>query len=158
MTEQQKNAEDVGQILPEDLPNPGWKPLLWFLGSIIALIVLGEVLLEFGWELVEAVGEGIFLAVEGSEEFLEDAVEDWFHLEPWEAEMYTAWTMSPVKLFFAFLILRALWRWNKRKGFPAIKRWVAHQWLLVKLSWRGVWWPWKGLMIMAGVGMLMVLI
>lgn len=158
MTEDQKNPVYTSESLQEEPANPGWKPLLWFIGSILALIVLGEVLLEFGWELIEAAGEGIFLAVEGSEEFLEDAVEDWFHLEPWEAEMYTAWTMTPVKLILAFLVLRAIWRWKKRKGWPAVKRWAQSRWLLVKLSWRGVWWPWKGLMIMTGLGMLVILI
>lgn len=143
---------------PPEPENPGWKPLLWFLGFILALIVLGEVLLEFGWELIQAVAEGIFYVVEGSEEFLEDAVEEWFGLEHWEAERYTAWSTMPLKLLLAFVILRAIWRWKQRKVFPAIKRWVQRQWLLVRLSWRGIWWPWKAAMIVAGAGLLMVMI
>lgn len=145
--------------LPADIPeNPGWKPLAWFAGIIVLLIALGEVLVLFGWELLELIGEGIFLAVEGSEEFLEDAVESWFGLQPWEAEMYTAWTTTPIKLLLAFLVLRALWRWKKRKLFPAIKRWVLRQWLIIRLSWRGLWWPWKAGVMTVVLGLLLILI
>lgn len=145
--------------LPEDIPeNPGWKPLAWFVGVIVLLIGVGELLIEFGWELLELLGEGIFLAVEGSEEFLEDAVESGFSLEPWEAEMYTAWAMTPVKLFVAYLLLRQLWRWKKQKLFPALKRWFQRQWLIIRLSWRGLWWPWKAGVLTAGLGLLLILI
>ncbi|QSA96674.1 hypothetical protein [Methylococcus sp. EFPC2] len=145
--------------LPDDIPaNPGWKPLAWFAGIILLLIGLGEVLVVFGWELLELIGEGIFLAVEGSEEFLEDAVEGWFGLEPWEAEMYTAWVTSPIKLVLAFFILRAIWRWKKRKVLPAAKRWLARRWLIIRLSWRGLWWPWKAGVMSLGVGLLFILI
>ena len=157
MTENQEPGSQPAGDLPEP-ENPGWKPLLWFLGLILLLIVLGEVLLEFGWELLQTLGEGIFLVVEGSEEFLEDAVEGWFGLEPWEAERYTAWATTPLKLILAFLVLRMVWRWKKRKVFPAIRRWAQRQWLLVRLSWRGVWWPWKAVLIALGAGCLLILI
>jgi hypothetical protein len=150
------------EISPYDgLPptdNPGCKPFLWFVGSIVALIVLGEVLLEFGWELAELIGEGIFYVVEGSEEFLEDAVEDWFQLEPWEAEMYTAWSMLPVKIFLGLVVLRALWLWKKRKVWPLFKAWAGRKWWLVRLSWRGIWWPYKLLISIFGLGVMVILI
>jgi len=143
----------------DDIPEaPGWKPLAWFAGILVSLIALGELLIEFSWELLELIGEGIFLAVEGSEEFLEDAVEGWFGLDPWEAEMYTAWAMTPVKLFVAFLLLRALWRWKKRKLFPVIKRWLVRRWLILKRSWAQLWWPWKAGVMCLGVGLLFVLV
>jgi hypothetical protein len=89
---------------------------------------------------------------------LEDFVEDWLDLEPWEAELVTAWSMMPVKLLLAFFVLRAIWRWKKRKVFPAIKRWSLRQWLLLGLSWKGLWWPWKAGISLIGLGILVVLI
>ena len=157
MTENQEPPSRAASDLPEP-ENPGWKPLLWLAGAIVLLLVLGEVLATFGWELLELIGEGIFYVVEGSEEFLEDAVEKQFGLQHWEAERYTAWAMLPVKLLLAFLVLRMLWRWKKRKVFPAVKRWAQRQWLLIRLSWRGVWWPWKALLIVAAGGVLAILI
>jgi len=157
MTENQELCSHSSSDLPE-LENPGWKPLLWLAGVIVLLVVLGEVLVVFGWELLELLGEGIFYVAEGSEEFLEDAVEKWFDLHPWEAERYTAWAMLPVKLLLAFLVLRTLWRWKKRKVFPAVKRWAQRQWLLIRLSWRSVWWPWKALLIIVAAGFLAILI
>ena len=148
-------SQDLISSIPD---NPGWKPLAWFLGSIALVIATGEVLLEYGWELLVLLGEGIFYVVEGSEEFLEDAVEGWFSLEPWEAEMVTAWSMFPVKLLLAFFVLRMLWRWKKEKVFPAMERWFRRQWLIIKLSWKYLWWPWKGCLVLAGLGVLVVLI
>jgi hypothetical protein len=157
MTENRELPPRSEGDVPE-LENPGWKPLLWLAGAIVLIVALGEVLVVFGWELLELIGEGIFYIVEGSEEFLEDAVESWFHLHHWEAERYTAWAMLPVKLLLAFLVLRMLWRWKKRTVFPAVKLWAQRQWLLIRLSWRGVWWPWKALLIVVAVGFLMILI
>ena len=148
-------SQDTISAIPTD---PGWKPLAWFLGAIGLVIALGELLLEYGWELLVLGGEGIFYVVEGSEEFLEDAVEGWFNLEPWEAEMVTAWSTLPFKILLGFLILRLLWGLIKDKGFPAVKVWFQGQWRLIKLSWQFLWWPWKGCLICAGLGVLAILI
>jgi hypothetical protein len=141
-----------------DRENPGWKPLIWLAGIIVLAIIMGEVLVVFGLELLELLGEAIFYVVEGSEEFLEDAVEHQFNLDPWEAERYTAWTTMPFKVLLGLWMLRAAWRWNKRKGLPAIQRWLQRQWSLIRASWRGVWWPWKTLIVVVVAGVLVILI
>jgi hypothetical protein len=155
MIDQREITSETESTIPE---NPGCKPLLWFIGAIVALIALGEVLLHVGLELAELIGEGIFYVVEGSEEFLEDAVEDWFHLEPWEAEMYTAWTTLPIKIILGLVLLRYLWLWKKRRVWPFLKKWTISKWLLVRASWKGIWWPYKILFWIVVLGVLSVLI
>lgn len=137
---------------------PSWKPLLWFGGILAVIIGLEEVFFELILEVLEMIGEGIFFVVEGSEELLEDKIEEWFELDPYHAEIVTAWTLSPVKLFLAFLALRWLWRHSRLKLFPKIRAYLHRQYTAVRLAWQALAWYYKILLALAVLGVLAILI
>jgi hypothetical protein len=144
----------------ESAPNvePSWKPLLWLVGGLAVAIGLGEIFFELILEGLEMLGEGVFYVVEGSEELLEDKIEEWFELDPYHAEIVTAWTMTPVKLLLAFIALKWLWRFSHNKLFPKIAAYIKRQYTAVQLAWRALAWPFKILIAIAAVGGLVVLI
>ncbi|MGZ8216030.1 hypothetical protein [Methylomagnum sp.] len=137
---------------------PSWKPLLWFGGGLAIIIGLGEVFFDLLLEVLEMFGEAIFFAVEGSEEILEDKIEEWFELDPYHAEIVTAWTMSPVKLFLAFLALRWLWRHSHSKLFPKIRAYLHRQYTAVRLAWQALAWYYKIPLVVVVLGILVILI
>lgn len=137
---------------------PSWKPLFWMLGSVAALVALGEIFFEALLEGLEMVGEGIFLLVEGSEEHLEDKIEEWFDLDPFHAELITAWTLIPVKIALAVLVLRWLWRTASGRLWPKVKTFLHRQWAAVRLAWRLLAWPFKVLVAAVALGGLLVLL
>jgi len=138
---------------------PGWKPLLWFGIGLVALIASAELIFDLIPEILELLGDTIFILVEGSEEiFIEDKLEDWFDLSPRHAELITAWTVTPLKLLLGIFTLRWLWRYSRTKLIPALMRWVKKQLKILSLSWSALWWPWKGVVVSMLIGSLLVLI
>lgn len=153
------DSNDPSLPPPEDSAiKPSWKPLLWLTAGLGTVIALGEVFFDVLLEGLELLGEGIFYAVEGSEELLEDKIEEWFDLDPYHAEIVTAWALTPVKLVLGVLILMWLWRLGQRKLFPRVRRYFNRQYHAVQLAWRALWWPYRILMILAISGGLLILI
>ena len=137
---------------------PSWRPLLWVAGCLAAIIGLGEFFLDVVLEVLELIGEGIFFVVEGSEEHLEDKIEEWFDLDPFHAEIVTAWGMTPVKLLLGFLVLRWLWRKAHSQLLPRVVAYLKRQVRAVLLAWGELPWPYKAMIAMAAFGALAVLI
>jgi hypothetical protein len=148
-----ENSETVRQ------PQPSWKPLLWFGIGLVAVIASAELIFELILNLVDLLGDTIFILVEGSEEiFIEDKLEDWFDLSPRHAELITAWTITPLKILLGILTVKWLWRYSRTKLFPAFARWIKKQLNILRLSWSALWWPWKGVVVTMLLGSLFVLI
>jgi hypothetical protein len=137
---------------------PSWKPLFWLVGGLALIIALGEMFFEFILELLETLGEAIFYVVEGSEELLEDKIEEWFDLDPYHAEIVTAWSMTPLKLLLAVLVLRWLWRLGRARLFPRIAAYSKRQYASVRLAWDALAWPYKLLLATGILGGLLILI
>lgn len=144
---------------PADSPvEPSWKPLFWTVGFLAVVIGLWEVFFDLILEGLEFIGEAIFFAVEGSEELLEDKIEEWFDLDPYHAEIVTAWSLTPLKLLLALLALRWLWRLGRRKIFPKAASFLKRQYRAVRLAWQNLSWAYKSLILLAFLGGLLVLI
>lgn len=143
---------------PDPTVEPSWKPLLWLAGSLTVIIALGEVFFELLLDLLETLGEAVFFAVEGSEELLEDKIEEWFDLDPYHAEIVTAWSMTPLKLLLAFLLLRWLWRMGRTRLFPRVAAYGKRQYASVGLAWQELAWPYKVLLAAGILGGLLILI
>lgn len=137
---------------------PSWRPLLILVGILWILLEFAEALFEFLLEMLELFGKGIFFAVEGSEELLEDKVEEWLDLDPYHAEMLTAWTTTPLKLLAALLILRWLWKLARAKLFPRIAAFAQRQILAVRLAWDVLAWSYRILLAVGILGVLIILI
>lgn len=135
-----------------------WKPLIWAAAGLAAMIGLGEVFFDLILDGLEVLGEGIFYAVEGSEELLEDKIEEWFGLDPYHAEIVTAWTLTPVKLLLAFAALRWLWGLGRRKLFPKIVAYLKRQCRAVFLAWQDLAWFSKAFVVLALLGGVLILI
>jgi hypothetical protein len=147
-----RSSESIADI------QPSWKPLFWLAAGLAVVIGLGEVFFDLALEGLGMLGHGIFYAVEGSEELLEDKIEEWFDLDPYHAEIVTAWTMTPVKLLLAFLVLRALWRLGRKRFFPQLAAYAKRQYAAVRLAWKVLGWPLKVLVGVVAVGALAVLV
>ncbi len=137
---------------------PSWKPLFWLVAGLALVIGLGEVFFDLILEGLGTLGQAIFYSVEGSEELLEDKIEDWFDLDPYHAEIVTAWTMTPIKILFAFLAVRAVWRVGHKRLFPKLAAYVKRQYTAVRLAWRALGWPFKILVGAVALGALAVLV
>ena len=144
--------------LDEPPVEPSWKPLLWLVGGLAVVVGLGEVLFDLLLDILELIGEGIFFVVEGSEEHLEDKIEEWFDLDPFHAEIVTAWSLTPVKILLAILALKWLWRKAHSKLIPRIVARLKRQQLAVRLAWRLLAWPYKALLAVAVLGALALVI
>ncbi len=137
---------------------PSWKPLLWLVGGLTVIIALGEVFFDVLLEILEFIGEGIFFVVEGSEEHLEDKIEEWFDLDPYHAEIVTAWSMTPLKILLAIFALKWLWRLAHGKLFPRFMAYLKRQYTAVRLAWDILAWPFKALVAVALLGALALII
>jgi len=151
----------------EESIEPSWKPLLWFLGILAAAIGLGELFLELGFHVLEALLElleTLYLAlIEAPEELLEDQIEDWLKIHfPHEADRYseiiTAFGLTPFKLLLLYFLARWLWRLGHSKIVPALERWCKRQVMKVRLAWRLLFWPYKLLIGIVALGLLAILI
>lgn len=147
-----------------DTIQPSWKPLLWFGGSLVALMALWEVFLELGmniFELLFDVLEHIWLVlIEAPEEMLEDALADWLKNHfPHEAYRYseiaTAIGLTPLKLLLLYFVARWGWRRAKAQLWPRVRRWFHIRVTEVKLAWAELSWPYR---ILGGVLLLGLLI
>jgi hypothetical protein len=137
---------------------PSWKPLIWLVGGLAIAIALGEIFFELILELFETLGEAVFYAVEGSEELLEDKIEEWFDLDPYHAEIVTAWSISPLKILIAVLLLRWLWKLARRKLFPKAATYCRKQYTAVRLAWDTLPWLYRILLGLGLLGGLLILI
>lgn len=151
------SVPDQPATLPTDV-EPSWKPLFWVLGIVMLMLILEEVFFEIILEIFEFIGEAIFFVVEGSEEHLEDKIEEWFELDPYHAEIVTAWSLTPVKIFLGFLALRWLWKLMRRRLFPWIAASYRRHSSAVRLAWRLLFWPYKILAVVVTLGILVILI
>jgi hypothetical protein len=130
---------------------PSWKPLLWLVGGVAALVLLGELLFE---TLLE-VGETLFLyLVEGPEEVLEDHLEAWLtqhypHDADRYSEMITAFGVTPIKILTAVLLLRWLWTHTHTSLLPKSRAFLKRQSLAVWLAWKALPWYYKLLSVLA---------
>ena len=122
------------------------------------MIALGEIFFDLLLEVLELIGNSLFFVVEGSEELLEDKIEDWFDLDPYHAEIVTAWSFTPLKLLTAFLILRWLWKLARKKLFPRIATHAGREYAKVRLAWDGLAWPYRILLAASLLGGLLILI
>ncbi|BBA37503.1 hypothetical protein sS8_5586 [Methylocaldum marinum] len=157
VTDKPNAGEDVSEVDPEI--NPGWKPLLWFGIGLMAIIASGDLIFDLIINVLGFLGDAIFILVEGSEElFIEDKLEDWFELSPREAELITAWTITPLKILLGIFVLRWLWRYCRTKLVPRVIHWIKKQLKILKLSWSFLWWPWKGVILTMLIGSLFVFI
>lgn len=121
-----------------------WKPFYWFVGSFVAMFLLGEFLLDFGLELFEFLLEVIekiwLVLIEAPEEWLEDRLADYLKQHfPHEAERYseiaTALGLTPLKLLLALVFIRYAFRKCRDVIWPKVRRWVRIRVKQVQLAW-----------------------
>jgi hypothetical protein len=157
-TESADNAPaDKGTQLGRQI-EPSWRPLYWFIAVLALLIGLGEVFFDLILEAAELVAEAAFYTVEGSEELLEDRIEEWLDLDPYHAEIVTAWTMTPLKILLVIVVLRWLWVLLRKKWLPL---WLAHlnrHYLAVRAAWQELFWPYRIAIVVAAVCSLALII
>ena len=153
------NAEDLAPAVQDAAVEPSWKPLLWLLGGIAALVLLGELLFDVLLEF----GEFLFLTlVEAPEEFLEDYIEDWLKAyDPHEAdrysEMVTAIGLTPVKIVTGLIFLRWVWMHTRRSLIPKAQAFLKRHSLAVWLAWCAL--PWhRKLLAVAVMGVLVMFV
>ncbi|WP_434129951.1 hypothetical protein [Methylocaldum sp. GT1BB] len=155
----ENSNSDIEKSGTDPQPEPSWKPLLWFGIGLVAVIASAELIFELILDILELLGDAIFILVEGGEEILiEDKLEDWFDLSPRHAELITAWTITPLKILLAIVTVRWLWRYSRTRLIPALMRWIKKQLKILRLSWSALWWPWKGVVLSMLIGSLFVLI
>jgi hypothetical protein len=164
---QEQKTPSIAPLAIEESIQPSWKPMIWLLTSLFVLIGLGELVLEFGLDVLQAlldILENIYLVlVEAPEEILEDYIEEWLrHHYPHEADRYseliTAIGLTPVKILVGLLLLRWGWRYSRRKFLPQIKLWGLKQIWAVRLAWRQLAWPFKIVLLASILGGLILLI
>jgi len=154
-------------LAARDTIQPSWKPLLWFGGSLVALVALWEVFLELGmniFELLFDVIEHIWLVlIEAPEEMLEDVLAGWLKNHfPHEADRYseiaTAIGLTPLKLVLIFFVARWGWRRTKTEIWPKVRRWINVRVTEVKLAWVELAWHYRILGGFIVLGLLVILI
>ena len=164
--QKKQNPAEAGLATTDDI-QPSWKPLLWFGGSLVALIALWEVFLELGmniFELLFEVLEHIWLVlIEAPEEMLEDALADWLKNHfPHEAYRYseiaTAIGLTPLKLLLLFFAARWGWRRARAQLWPRVRHWFHIRVTEVKLAWAELAWPYRFLGGILVLGLLILLI
>lgn len=155
----ENSNSDIEKSGTDPQPEPSWKPLLWFGIGLVAVTASAELIFELILDIMELLGDAIFILVEGGEEILiEDKLEDWFDLSPRHAELITAWTITPLKILLGIVTVRWLWRYSRTMLIPALMRWIKKQLKILRLSWSALWWPWKGVVLSMLIGSLFVLI
>lgn len=137
-------SPDLGESDDEQFIEASWKPFYWFLGTLVALFVLGELLIDFGlhfFEFLFEVLEKIWLVlIEAPEEWLEDQLADYLKQHfPHEAERYseiaTAMGLTPLKLILLLLIGRYGIRKWRDEYWPRSRRWFRIRVKQVQLAW-----------------------
>lgn len=137
------DSESFDELDHEDV-EASWKPFYWFLGSAIAIFVLGELLIDFGMELFEFLFEILekvwLVAIEAPEEWLEDQLADYLkHHFPHEAERYseiaTAIGLTPLKIILLVLFVRFALRKLRDVVWPKVRRWFRLRIKQVRLAW-----------------------
>lgn len=135
---------DPGRNDDEEFIEASWKPFYWFLGSFVAMFVLGELLIDFGlhfFEFLFEVLEKIWLVlIEAPEEWLEDQLADYLKQHfPHEAERYseiaTALGLTPLKLFLLLVLGRYGLRRLRDEYWPRLCRWFRIRVKQVHLAW-----------------------
>ena len=135
---------DIADDLGEEGIEASWKPFYWFVGSFVAMFLLGELLVDFGLELFEfllEVVEKVWLVlIEAPEEWLEDRLADYLKQHfPHEAERYseiaTALGLTPLKLVLALLFARYAFRKARDVYWPKVRRWIRIRIKQVQLAW-----------------------
>ena len=138
---------DVGDHADEELIEASWKPFYWFLGSFVAMFVLGELLIDFGLHFFEFLFEVIekvwLVLIEAPEEWLEDQLADYLKQHfPHEAERYseiaTALGLTPLKLIFLVLLGRYGFRKMRDEYWPRLRRWFRIRVKQVHLAWEAL--------------------
>lgn len=128
----------------EEMVEPSWRPFYWFVGSFVALFLLGELIVDFGLEVAEFLWvliEKVWLVlIEAPEEWLEDRLADYLKQHfPHEAERYseiaTAMGLTPLKLVLVFFFGRYLYRQVRMNLWPRIVAGVRRQVRQVHLAW-----------------------
>lgn len=146
---------------------PSWKPLFWLIGILTVSIGLGELLLEVGEQILDLLFEVIeklwLVVIEAPEELLEDQIENWLEQHfPHDAARYseiiTAIGLTPFKIILGIFLLMWLWRLAHAKFIPRIKRWLIRNYRQVELAWKQLHWLYKGVAIVACLGVLIILI
>lgn len=135
---------DEAAGIQEDAIEPSWKPFYWFVGSVVALFLLGELIIDFGLEVAEFLWvliEKVWLVlIEAPEEWLEDRLADYLKQHfPHEAERYseiaTALGLTPLKLVLVLL----MGRWGIRRVrtvvWPKARDAVRRRVRQVQLAW-----------------------
>jgi len=131
----------------EEFIEASWKPFYWFLGTFVAMFVLGELLIDFGlhfFEFLFEVLEKIWLVlIEAPEEWLEDQLADYLkHHFPHEAERYseiaTALGLTPLKLVLLLLVGRFTYRKVRDEHWPRLRRWFRIRVKQVHLAWEAL--------------------
>lgn len=123
---------------------PSWKPFYWFVGTVVALFVLGELLIDFGLEVAEflwvVIEKAWLIVIEAPEEWLEDRLADYLKQHfPHEAERYseiaTAMGLTPLKL--ALILLAGRWGIRKIRVvlWPKLRSAVRRRIRQVQLAW-----------------------
>mgnify|MGYP006280401643 CR=1 FL=1 len=168
MTDTDENPSSPSVVPPEDHELiPSWKPLWWVLGITASMIVLGELILEFGMNALEVVFdvlEHVYLVlIEAPEEILEDYIEEWLENHfPNDAsrysEMVTAIGLTPVKILVGIVLLKNLWMYSKHHFLPRLLRWIRRHYLSVKLAYQILPWHYKilvGVLVLGGLVILL---
>jgi hypothetical protein len=124
-----------------------WTPFFWFLGSAVAIFVLGELLIDFGIEFFEFLFEILervwLVLIEAPEEWLEDRLADYLKQHfPHEAERYseiaTAMGLTPLKLILVMVFGRFAYRKIRNIYWPRARRWFRLRVKQVRLAWHGL--------------------
>lgn len=143
---------------------PSWKPFYWFVGSFVALFLLGELIIDFGLHAAEFLFEVIekvwLVLIEAPEEWLEDRLADYLKQHfPHEAERYsevaTAMGLTPLKLFLVLLLGRYGYRKARYQLWPWAVKNVRRNVRQVHLAWEALSLPQK---IFAGLVFLVLLV
>lgn len=143
--------KDVGPDPSEDdeqeFIEASWKPFYWFLGTFVAMFVLGELLIDFGlhfFEFLFEVLEKIWLVlIEAPEEWLEDQLADYLkqhfaHEADRYSEIATALGLTPLKLILLLFAGRYAFRRTRDVLWPRLRRWFRIRIKQVHLAWEAL--------------------
>ena len=139
-----KDSLDKAADFVDDPIEPSWKPFYWFVGTVVALFLLGELIIDFGLEVAEFLWVLIeklwLILIEAPEEWLEDRLADYLKQHfPHEAERYseiaTALGLTPLKLVLVLLVGRWGVRRIRRVIWPKVQAAVRRRVRQVQLAW-----------------------
>jgi len=151
----------------EEVIEASWKPLLWLGGILLSLVALWEIFLELGIHifsfLLQVIEHLWLVLIEAPEELLEDKIEDWLKVHfPHDADYYseivTAFGLMPVKALLVVFLLKWLWNHSRTTLLPKVKRWLYIRVSEVKLAWAALAWPYKVLIIVVLVPIVVIIL